>query len=110
MLPASVQPFLPPYMDFVIVALVVWVVVQVVIGRFLYKHTDIRRRDNPRAYWTFIGIEGLLAASLACAQFGAFYIGAVFFTIVALGAVGFFLWALFRIAINSRKKNRPPYI
>ena len=75
-------------------AMAVWIIVQAIMGKTFYRGGTGCRRENPRAFWCFIGLESLIVVPMICYQFHLDVIAIALFLVLATLLFGCFLYAL----------------
>jgi hypothetical protein len=85
---------MPHYGIYVEAAFVAWIIVQAITGKAAYKRSRWRKQDNPRAFWSVLGVEALIIVPVICFQFGWDTVGIVLAAILEVSALGFLLWCL----------------
>ena len=96
-------------------AIAVLIIVQAITGKVFYRRGVGYRKENPRAFWCFIGLEALVVVPMMCLQFHLDVIAIVLFLVlvtILFGGFLYLLWMLLDIIIHPkeiRKKVRLRY-
>ncbi len=86
--------------------LAIWIVVQIVMGKAIYRRTRVSQQNDKRAFWALISLQALITVPILCLQFRLDIIAqAIFLVLVAvlLGFLGYILWLLIDVIIHPRK-------
>ncbi len=72
--------------------LAVWIVIQIVTGKAMYRHTGVSRREDKRSFWALIGLESLIVIPMLCFQFHLDDIALIASLMILVPTSGFVLY------------------